>query len=65
MIIAEILAEAAAAATVYFKRLCKWDNVEDTSAVKLFGHDLAAIEEQVSQIALFETQGVEGLTTYT
>lgn len=59
----ENLGDAAAAATDYFKRICKWDNVEDSSTVKLFGHDLAVIEEEVSQIALFESQGVEGMSS--
>jgi len=62
MVIAENLAEASAAASHYFKRLCKWDNVEDISGIKLFGFDLAPIEEEVSQIGLFETQGFEGMT---
>lgn len=61
--VTEDLSEAAAAATAYFKRICKWDNVEDSSTVKLFGHDIAVIEEEVSQIALFESQGVEGKPT--
>lgn len=61
-IVLENLGQAAAAAMHYFKRICKWDNVEDLSTVRLFGYDLAPIEEEVSQIAMFETQGVEGMS---
>ncbi|KAK3913544.1 Imidazoleglycerol-phosphate dehydratase [Frankliniella fusca] len=50
---------AAESAKVYFKRLCKWDNV-DYSEVKIFGHELAPIDDAVSQVALFETQGIQG-----
>jgi len=66
MIVTENLGQAAAAANLYFKRVCKWDNVEDRSNLKLFGYDLAPIEEEVSQIGLFETQqGVAGKTIST
>jgi len=61
-ILLENLGQAAAAATQYFKRICKWDNVEDLRTVQLFGYDLAPIEEEVSQIGMFETQGVEGMS---
>ncbi|XP_034241799.1 uncharacterized protein LOC117645638 isoform X2 [Thrips palmi] len=54
-----ILGKAAEAAKVYFKRLCKWDDVP-YSEVKVFGHELAPIEEEVSQVAIFETQGIQG-----
>lgn len=60
----ENLGQAAALAKQYFKRICKWDGVEDTSSLKLFGHDLVAIEEEVTQIEMFETQGIEGMATW-
>jgi len=59
ILITENLAQAAAAAKEYFKRICRWDDVEP-SEVKLFGFDLAPIEEVVSQIAFFYTQDVNG-----
>lgn len=58
--VAENLAEAANQAKAYFTRICRWDNVTDKSTVKLFGYDLSVIEEEVSQVALFESQGIEG-----
>lgn len=58
----ENLGQAAEAATNYFKRLCRWDGVDPTTNFKIFGHDLAPIEEEVSQIALFESQGIEGMS---
>lgn len=61
VIVSEILNQATAAAMLYFKRLCKWDNVADLSSVKLFGYDAGPIEEEVSQIALFATQDIEGM----
>ncbi|XP_034246744.1 uncharacterized protein LOC117648358 [Thrips palmi] len=55
----ENISQAQDEAHLYFKRLCRWDDV-DPKDVKVFGHDLGPIEEEVSQIALFETQGIEG-----
>jgi len=60
--VTENLAEAANQAKTYFTRICRWDNVTDKSTVKLFGYDLSVIEEEVSQIALFDSQGIEGMT---
>lgn len=59
--VTENLGQAAAAAKEYFQRLCKWDNV-DIGSVKLFGHDLVQIEEEVSQISIFATQEYAGMT---
>ncbi|XP_034250281.1 uncharacterized protein LOC117650787 [Thrips palmi] len=56
----EDMRQSTRAAADYFNRICKWDGVTDRSAVKIFGHDLIKIEEEVSQIALFYTQGVDG-----
>jgi hypothetical protein len=59
----ELLNQAAELARQYFKRLCRWDNVTDLSTVKLFGYDLGPIDEELSQIAVFQTQGIEGNTS--
>ncbi|KAK3920362.1 Aldehyde dehydrogenase family 1 member A3, partial [Frankliniella fusca] len=64
ILVSENLGQATAAAMLYFKRLCKWDNVQDLSSVKLFGYDAAVIEEEVSQIAMFATQDNDGPLLY-
>jgi len=61
--VTENLAQAAAEAKNYFDRICKWDGVTvtDRNRLNLFGHNATAIEEEVSQIALLYTQGIEGM----
>ena len=62
MVITENLAQAAAKAKNYFDRICKWDGVgvTDRNSLNIFGHNISVIEEEMSQIAVFETQGIEG-----